>query len=240
MIFNFSLQPHPSSSQIPLLPDSCDSWEETIYIRLANKTTTPAVSPVLTADIWNTPELLQLSKCSLTRNQVTFGLILLGRGWLGIGQSLWVPQNCNCISTCVSACPSLHTPKLPVCHFLQYSVTGCVCKGLSSSQVPILSQWLLCTHPVTMCWFYVLCPYCLRISSCWADSELQQGMAGRWGKETPASVAQHGNCHPCPLLPKQTSSFLWGRCSDQEAVVYSWEAEGKETWPPCQKLFLLT
>lgn len=94
-------------------------------------------------------------------------------------------------------------------------------------------------HPITMCWFYVLCPCCLRISSHRADSELQQGMAGRWGKETPALVAEHGKCHLCPLLLKQTSSFLWGRCSDQEAVVYSREAEGKEPWPPCQKLFLL-
>ncbi|KAF4796608.1 hypothetical protein TURU_083123 [Turdus rufiventris] len=33
MIFSFSLRLHPRGSQIPLVPDSCDSWEETIYIR---------------------------------------------------------------------------------------------------------------------------------------------------------------------------------------------------------------
>lgn len=141
MIFSFSLQPHPRGSQIPLVPDSCDSWEETIYIRLANKTTTPAVSPVLTADIWNTPELLQLSKCSPTCNQVTFGLILLGRGWLGTGQSSVSASDLQLYQYLyVSPASNLCTEVASVLFLTQYLVTGCVCKGLSSSQVPILSQ----------------------------------------------------------------------------------------------------
>lgn len=140
IIFSFFLQPHPRGSQILLVPDSCDSWEETIYIRLANKTPTPAVSPVLTADIWNTPELLQLSKCS-PMCQVTLGLILLGRGWLGTGQSPWVPQNCNCISTCMSARCSLHAPQLPVSHTV-FGQWMCVQRAqlFPGSSLPILSQ----------------------------------------------------------------------------------------------------
>lgn len=146
MIFSFSLQPNPRGSQIPLVPYSCDSWEETIYIRLANKTTTPAVSPVLTADIWNTSELPQLSKCSLAC-QVTFGLNLLGRGWLGTGQSPWVPQNCSLISTCMSARPPLHAPKLPVWEtgVISHTIFGhwmCLQRAqlFPGSSIPILSQ----------------------------------------------------------------------------------------------------
>lgn len=51
MTLGFSSQPNPGGSQIPLVPGSCDSWEGTIYIRLADKTATPAVCPVPTADI---------------------------------------------------------------------------------------------------------------------------------------------------------------------------------------------
>lgn len=93
-------------SQVPLVLDRLTSWEETIYIRLSNKTSTPVVSPVLTADTWNTPELLQLSIHGPTC-QVKFGLISLGWGWLGTAQSLWTV---TLSVTCVSACPS-HEPK---------------------------------------------------------------------------------------------------------------------------------
>lgn len=158
MIFSFSLRLHPRGSQIPLVPDSCDSWEETIYIRLANKTTTPAVSPVLAADIWNTPELLQLSKCSPTC-QVTFSLNLLGRDWLETRQitmstSELQPYQYLHVSLSSTSC----TKFASVLFLTQYLVTGCVCKGLSSSQVALYPSYhnVLILHSLSMLFMYLL------------------------------------------------------------------------------------
>lgn len=122
----------------------------------------------------------------------------------------------------------------------QDSVTGDVRKGLSSSQVAPYPSYhdvlILCSLPMS---FKDL----LQRAPSRADSGLHQDMAGRRGKETPACSSTawevSSSQAECPRLPQQTSSFLWGRCSHQQAGVCCGEAEGKAPRPPCRKLFHL-
>jgi len=241
MIFNLSSLPSPGGSQIPLVPGSCDSWEETIYTMPANKTAAPAVSAVPAADIWNTPELPQLAKHSPTR-QVKFGLISSGRGWPGTGQSPCIPQDRSLIKH------SFVSPSAPRIEATGTRDWGCFPHRIWSLDVSAKGSALprqAHTHPTTTCWFYVPCPHYLRVSvrnqqswprvpprHGWKKSQRNTSLCGTAQAEPPSWAE-------CRLLPRRTSSFLWGRHTGRHAGLCCEEPEGKEPRPPCQKLLCL-